>query len=157
VAELPLRCPTEEEVVWAREAAQVPLTTGPGPGLDAVGAKRMLWLAEAGAGAGRTRRTYGAEVQALSIGRELAVVGLPGEVFTELGLTLRERSPFRHTLVLSLANDTVGYIPTRRAYDEGGYEVAASCLAPGAGEQLVEEALRLLATLHRGASGETMA
>ena len=38
----------------------------------------------------------------------------------------------------------VGYVPTRRAYSEGGYEVTSTALAPGAGEKLVDAALGLL-------------
>ena len=67
------------------------------------------------------------------MGDELAIVGLPGEVFAELGLDLRARSPFPHTLVLGLANEAIGYVPTRRAYDEGGYEPTSSRLQPGGG------------------------
>ena len=66
---------------------------------------------------------------------------------TSRGLAVRERSPFRHTLVLGLANEAIGYEPTRRAFDEGGYEPTSSRLQPGGGERLVDEALALLATL----------
>jgi neutral ceramidase len=39
-------------------------------------------------------------------------------------------------------------VPTRRAYDEGGYEPTSSRFQPGSGERLVEEALGLLQELH---------
>jgi len=68
-------------------------------------------------------------VQAFRIG-DLALVGAPGEFFVELGLEIKRRSPFAQTMVLELANDSVGYIPTRRA--------------PGFGELIVETAVRLL-------------
>ena len=120
----------------------------PGKGLEVVEAQRILALADGAGWQGETKTT---EVQALAVGDELAIVGLPGEVFVELGLTLRERSPFKHTLVMGLANASIGYIPTRRAYEEGGYEPTSSRLVPGSGERLVEEALALLGTLQQGA------
>jgi hypothetical protein len=141
---LPLRRPTPEHVDWARRAAAGKMSMTPHQGLEVVEAHRILALAESDGWQGDTKTT---EVQALTIGDDLAVVGLPGEIFAELGLSLRERSPFRHTLVLGIANESIGYVPTRRAYDEGGYEPTSSRLQPGAGEHLVDVALALLATL----------
>jgi Neutral/alkaline non-lysosomal ceramidase, N-terminal len=86
------------------------------------------------------RETY---VQALRIG-DVALVGVPGEFFVELGLDIKRRSPFRQTMVLELANDCVGYIPTRRAFTEGAYEPESSPYAPGFGEQIVDAAVGLL-------------
>lgn len=95
------------------------------------------------------------EIQALRVGRA-AFVSLPGEAFVELGLAIKRESPFHPdspsgpgaTLIAVLANDYVGYIPTRRAIEkEGGYETWAarsSLPAAGTGEAMVEHALRLL-------------
>ena len=142
--ELMLRRPTPEQVTWARGAVGGRMSMAPGAGLEVVEAHRILALAE---GAGWDGETKATEVQALAVGNDLAIVGLPGEVFAELGLALRERSPFAHTLVLGLANEAIGYVPTRRAYDEGGYEPTSSRLEPGSGERLVDEALALLGGL----------
>ncbi len=139
---LPLRRPTAEQVAWARQAALGRMSMAPGGGLEVVEAHRVLALADSWRG-----DTYTTEVQALAMGNDLAIVGLPGEIFADLGLDLRERSPFRHTLVIGLANEAIGYVPTRRAYEEGGYEPTSSRFQPGAGEQLVEEALQALAGL----------
>jgi neutral ceramidase len=87
-------------------------------------------------------------VQALRVG-DLALVSAPGELLVELGLEIKRRSPFGQTLILELANDSVGYLPTRRAYEEGAYEPEASLFAPGVGEQIVETALGLLDRLYR--------
>jgi hypothetical protein len=91
-------------------------------------------------------------VQALRIGDQ-ALVGVPGELFVELGLAIKQRSPFAQTMVLELANDSVGYLPTRRAYEEGAYEPEASLFAPGVGEQIVEAAVGLLECLHSTRTG----
>lgn len=88
------------------------------------------------------------EVQAFKISDDLAIVGLPGEVFVELGLAIKARSPFRTTLVIELTNSHIAYVPTTRAFAEGGYETINSRLAPGGGEMMVESAVRLLKDLH---------
>lgn len=85
------------------------------------------------------------EVTVIAVGRDLAVVCLPGEVFVDLGLAIKQGSPFRTTLVVELSNcvETI-YIPHRAAYAGGSYEVTNSALQPGGGEMLVEAALSLL-------------
>jgi hypothetical protein len=62
------------------------------------------------------------EVQAIRLDRDTAVVTLPHEVFVELGMGIKSASPFRTTIIISLANDLDFYIPTRRAFEEGHYE-----------------------------------
>ena len=87
------------------------------------------------------------EVQAFRLGPDTAIVGLPGEVFVELGLAIKKASPFAHTLIVELSNDCIGYIPTKKAFAEGGYETINSRVKPGGGEMLVEAATRLLKEL----------
>jgi hypothetical protein len=84
------------------------------------------------------------EVQVITLGNDLAWVGLPGEIFVELGLEIKKRSLFKHTIIAELANGSIGYVPTRRAYAQGNYEVVSARCAEGSGEMLVEAALRLL-------------
>lgn len=89
--------------------------------------------------------TLPADVTVMTVGHDVAIVCLPGEVFVELGLAIKRASPFRTTLVIELSNcvETI-YIPHRAAYAGGSYEVTNSALMPGAGEMLVESALTLL-------------
>ena len=84
------------------------------------------------------------EVQAFRIDSNTVIVGLPGELFVELGLSIKKRSPFKNTIVMTVCNDKTSYIPTKKAYAEGSYEVTNSILKPGSGEMLVETALGLL-------------
>ena len=88
------------------------------------------------------------EVMAIRVG-DAAVVGLPGEIFCELGLDVKRRSPAGHTLVAELANDAVGYLPTRQSFPQGGYEVTAgsTMYEPGAGERLADTAVEQLQRL----------
>ncbi len=88
-------------------------------------------------------------VQAIRVG-DLTLVGVPGELFVELGLDIKRRSPFAQTIVIELANDSIGYIPTRRAFEEGAYEPESCRFAPGLGEQMADVAVRLLNRLHAG-------
>lgn len=84
------------------------------------------------------------EVQVVTFGPDLAWVSLPGEIFVELGLAIKQGSPFKQTMIAELANGSIGYIPTRTAYPQGNYEVVSARCAAGSGEKLVDEALRQL-------------
>lgn len=96
---------------------------------------------------GEKRSTW---LQVLRLG-EVVLVGVPGEMFASLGLSIRRRSPFRHTFVVGLANDELGYIPDDEGYDLGGYQVWTglhSLLPRGTGERMVDEAVAMLETMH---------
>jgi hypothetical protein len=88
------------------------------------------------------------EVQVFRLSDDVALVGLPGEIFVELGLAIKKASPFAVTLVVELCNDAPGYVPTLKAFKEGSYETVNSRVQPGGGEKLVEAASRLLKELH---------
>lgn len=106
-------------------------------------AEHITWgLSRSLAGVGAMLPT---EVTVLAIGRDIAIVCLPGEVFVELGLAIKQASPFRTTMIIELSNcvETI-YVPHRAAYVGGSYEVTNSALQPGGGELLVEAALGLL-------------
>ena len=82
----------------------------------------------------------------LTVGRlgGVAFVGLGGEVFNDIGLAIKNSSPFVPTIIITHCNGTAGYLPVARAYLEGGYEVQSSQFAPGADEIVVKEALSML-------------
>ncbi len=106
-------------------------------------AKHITWgLSRSLAGIGEQLPV---EVTVMAIGNDVGIVCLPGEVFVELGLAIKQASPFRTTLVIELANavETI-YVPNRAAYAGGSYEVTNSALQPGCGEMLVESAIGLL-------------
>ena len=97
---------------------------------------------------GQERETW---VQALRIG-DVAFVGVPAEYFTQLGLDIKNRSPFRHTYVAELANDWIGYLPNREGHKLGGYQVWTgfhSYAEPGTGERIADTAVELLRELAR--------
>ena len=84
------------------------------------------------------------EVQLLTIG-DARIVGILGEIFVEFGLDIQKRFPYGKTIVVELANGCLpGYVHTRQAFREGGYEVGVSMLSERAGEVIVKTSLRLL-------------
>lgn len=91
------------------------------------------------------------EVQAIGLGDEVGIVFLPGEIFVELGLAIKQASPFKTTLVVELSNavETM-YVPTRAACAGGSYEVTNSAVEAGSGEMLVEAAIGLLRDMAQG-------
>ena len=137
---VPLQRYSAEEIAAARENLSK-VGTRQLPMLEQVAAVSIVGIAD-----------YRAEalpmvVQAFRLSEGVAVVFLPGELFVELGLAIKQRSPFATTLVIELSNDYPGYIPTRRGFAEGGYEPTNSKIVPGGGELLVDAALKLLADL----------
>ena len=97
----------------------------------------------------RAGDTIPLEVQVFRLSNKVAIVTLPGEVFVDLGLHIKNRSPFETTLVIELANDAPGYIPTKKAFTEGGYETINSRVVPGSGEEMTAVAIRLLHELYQ--------
>jgi neutral ceramidase len=106
-----------------------------------------------------------AEIQAIRVG-DVGFAGIPAEYFVELQLDIKARSPFRRTFVAELGNGWVGYVPTRKAFDENmkdvplermtnfdhkGYEVRSALsmgFEPGIGELMANTAVQLLEDLH---------
>ncbi len=87
------------------------------------------------------------EVQAFRLKTDTAIVTLTHEIFAELGLAIKQASPFKQTFVISLANDVDWYVPTRKAFAEGSYEVVTCPVKAEADEMLVKSASRLLKQL----------
>jgi neutral ceramidase len=60
-------------------------------------------------------------IQAFRIG-DLAITAAPCEIFVEIGLDIKAKSPFNPTFTTSLANGYNGYLPTPEQHKLGGYE-----------------------------------
>jgi hypothetical protein len=112
--------------------------------IERVWARRVIDTVEAI----RTGKPIEGEVQVITIGPDLAWVGLPGEIFVELGMAIKKASPYRFTIVNSLANGALHYVPNRKGFAEGSYEAINTSGGPGTGELLVDAATRLLISLH---------
>jgi len=91
-------------------------------------------------------------VMALRLGADTALVTLPGEPFTEIGMAIRKASPFPRTLVVSNANGYAGYIVPDDLAAHGGYEplpVADGGADTGSAKDLETAALKALRDLAR--------
>lgn len=60
-------------------------------------------------------------MDAIRIG-DLVLLGVSGELFTGVGLDIKKKSKFKHTLIVVCAMDSTGYLGTKKAYQLGGYE-----------------------------------
>lgn len=160
VIQLPLRVPTVEaaEATFLQQTAALGEAQKKGRPSELRRSQAMLdwardYLAAAKA-AGTQTQLY--EIQVFGIDRT-AVVGLPGEVFVELGLNIEARSAAQRAIVLGYANEDIGfagYVPTEKAFEEGGYEPNAYCwgarslpLEPIAAELIEQAAIKLVAQM----------
>jgi len=140
IVAVPLQDLTDEQIVRAKEIISH----------NDLGAPDLLVITDAWKvlNAERFRRRFGAslpmEVNVVRLSNDTAMVALPHEVFVELGLAIKKQSPFKHTMVLTMAHDIDFYIPTKKAFAEGSYEIVASVIKPGGGEMLVDAAVKLL-------------
>lgn len=95
------------------------------------------------------------EVWAMRVG-DTAIIGTPGEVFSEIGREVRSRSPFGTTLFAGYCQGVLGYISTAEEHPHGGYEPTVAQrgydhpapFAPEAAGLLVTACLDLLTELH---------
>lgn len=108
------RYPTKEEVEWA----------------EAVKAKKIKPMSTSRYSTYNTVLAYNSPempptidvvVQTHRIG-DLAIAAMPFEVFAEIGLDLKQRSPIQPLMNISIANGSNGYLPTPEQHRLGGYE-----------------------------------
>ena len=137
------RQPTEQELEQARRLAAQPKPADDSPDLVPwVYAHELQYVAAEPL----ERET---PIMAWRVG-ELGAVGLPGEMFVQYGLQIKQGSPFKHTMTIELANDYLGYFPTDLAMSEGSYELTlarSAKAAAGSEGQVVAAALRALGRL----------
>ncbi|HUQ64762.1 MAG TPA: hypothetical protein VM101_01305 [Flavitalea sp.] len=89
-------------------------------------------------------------LQAFRIG-DLAITAIPNEVFAEIGLELKAKSPFKPTFNIELANGYNGYLPTPAQHKLGGYETwraRSSYLEVDAAPKITQTLFSLLNKLH---------
>ncbi|HUS08541.1 MAG TPA: hypothetical protein VMZ52_19710 [Bryobacteraceae bacterium] len=144
--EFAVRLPSREDVA---EARKILAAKGWSAGSNAqltdrrdIYARETIYLAE-------YPKSIQTIVQALRIG-SMGIATFPGEAFAELGLEVKAKSPFKPAMLIELANDYRGYIPTPEAHGNGGYETwraKSSYLEVMAAPKMVASAVRQLAKL----------
>ncbi len=75
-------------------------------------------------------------VRFLRINADTALWSAPLELFCEIAMDVRRASPARNTFYVGYTNGWLGYLPTKAAFPEGGYETTVTPFTPEAGEAL---------------------
>ena len=86
------------------------------------------------------------EISGLRIG-DVALVSLPGEPFTDVGVQIKATEGWKDILPIAMTNGQQGYFPMKDAFDEGGYEARSSNYVSGVAESLIAGAKALLGDL----------
>jgi hypothetical protein len=139
---LPRRQVTSQEIAWADEVLKqtggefAAVADGVGDDYKATFYKKI-----------RNLQDQDIEIEQIvfSIG-DTAFISFPGELFTEIGLQIKARSPFKHTYIIGLANGYIGYVPTREAIGQGGYEVETRHVDENAAQAIEDMSIKLLET-----------
>jgi hypothetical protein len=154
---IPWRPISAELLAWAKDTeARAPrLPTGDIP----VGAKWATtpdWV---------QRLSYAGRVQALAQAPQPAKVPLqvlrigaicigssPCETFAEIGLEFKKRSPFPHSFMVEIAHGYIGYLPTPRHFELGGYETwpGTNFLEPQASVKMLDALVAMAGELRAG-------
>ncbi|MFV2068247.1 MAG: hypothetical protein ACC645_14840 [Pirellulales bacterium] len=133
-----VRMPTEDEVVQAKEFMATFADRKP-KNVPEVYARETVLLSAMPA-------TRELKLQAIRLG-ELGIAAIPDEVFASTGLAIKEASPLKPTMVISLANGNEGYIPPPEQHALGGYttwRARTSCLEVEAEPKIRHAVLELI-------------
>ena len=139
---LAIRKPTTEQLAYARKILAKPEDAPKHHRRERVYARRVLDLANA-------PEQRSVPLQVMRIG-DLGICAIPFEVFVEIGLELKQRSPIGRTFIVSHANGSYGYLPTVRHHKLGGYEtwLGTSNVEGEAAPRIVDAMLSMLRDLH---------
>ena len=141
---IPVQKPSAQEIAEAKKIVATPPDPSVDFTLNRVNAVKVMQAVE------RKGEDLAPEVQVLSVG-PVAFVGIPGELFVELGTEIQKKSPFAHTVIVELANQDIGYIPTSEGFRQGAYEPTSTLMVPGSGERIAAKAIELLGELKKAA------
>lgn len=139
---LKVRRATPEMIAKAREVLARPDTVKLIHPLEKIYAKRLLQMQE------EWPDQVEILLQVVRIG-DLGIAAVPFETFTETGLEIRKRSPFKPTFTVSLANGSFGYLPTPEQHAMGGYEtwITTNKVQKDATVLIVDELMRLFSKI----------
>jgi neutral ceramidase len=134
------RKPNPEERAWAVATLEKPEVPGK-TDLSRIYAERTMRLSE-------YPETTPVPLQVLVIG-DACLGTMPCEVFCEIGLEFRERSPIKPAFMVSLNHGYFGYLPTPRHHELGGYEtwIGTNRLERDASVRLLDELVEMAGEL----------
>jgi neutral ceramidase len=135
------RRPSPELVERSKAVLARPKDAKPAHAREVAYAERALRLAEG-------PEEVSVPIQALRIG-DLGIAAIPFEVFTDIGLEIKRRTPFERSFTISLANGSFGYLPTPEHHALGGYEtwLGTNKVEVQASVKITAKALALLQAL----------
>jgi hypothetical protein len=90
------------------------------------------------------KSTIPVNITVARVGDEVAFIGFSVEMLTEIGMAIKEASPFKYTFIITHCNGDSGYLPPAHLYKEGGYEVTSSEFEIGSDEKVVKQTLSML-------------
>ena len=73
----------------------------------------------------------------------------PVELFCEIATSIRDRSPFTQTFYFGYTDGWIGYLPTKEAFAEGGYEPKTSVFTGAAEQDVIDGVTAYLQSLRR--------
>lgn len=98
----------------------------------------------------RAKPSYLYLMTGIRIGDDFAIVTNANEIFCGIGLSIKKRSPFPHTMIAEQTNGAHGYVPTAKAFENGSYETwfgEHSYLSTKAAEIIERESVEILKRL----------
>ncbi|HZL89551.1 MAG TPA: neutral/alkaline non-lysosomal ceramidase N-terminal domain-containing protein [Pirellulaceae bacterium] len=140
-ASIAWRRPSPEQLAWAKQTVEKGKPAGGKADLPFIYAERVQRLAE-------YPETAQVPLQVFRIG-DVCLGSMPCEVFCEIGLEFKSKSPLKKSFLVSIAHGYYGYLPTPRQHRLGGYEtwLGTNRLEPEASEKMLENLLEMAAEL----------
>ena len=134
---LSVRRPDAKMLAYAEKVLAKPASETPVHSLEKTYAQRTLQMSE-------WPENINVPIQAFKVG-ELGIAAIPFEVFTEIGLEIKSRSPFKSSFTIELANGSYGYLPSPEQHKLGGYEtwLGTNRVETEASRKIVAELLKL--------------
>jgi hypothetical protein len=140
-----LRHPTAEQLEWAKKKLAEP---DPPKGLEVQRRVYAKWFVDIA----DDPETALVPLQALRIG-DVCLGTMPCEAFAEIGLDFKRRAPFKNAFIVQLAHAYLGYLPSPRHFQLGGYEtwLGSNRLEPEASVKMTDELLKMAVELKSAA------
>ncbi len=132
--------PIDAELLkWAKDKTANPAPNSSKADLPAIYADRVLKLAEG-------KNPVSVPLQVFRIG-DICIGTFPCETFAEIGLEFKKRSPIKHSFMVELNHGYLGYLPTPRHFELGGYETwpGTNYLEPQAAVKMLDALLEMAA------------
>jgi hypothetical protein len=108
----------------------------------------LVWPDEMAAYATNDRQRLRLPVRFAAINNTV-IWSAPVEMFCEIAMTIRERSPFKQTFYFGYTNGWFGYLPTAKGFEEGGYEPRTSPFTAQAESDLTTAVTGFLKTFRK--------